>query len=112
MTNYLADYANFKNKYLMDEAANFHISTNSNNLNDTDRAVFDMIRRYSLIYGAAQLKHNTIEKAIGKSNATVRRTIRKLEKIGIIERIHYIRPIMSGLGANIYIIKPSNDQGE
>ena len=81
-------------------------------MNDTERAVLDMIRRYSVKYGAAHLKHETIEKAIKKSNATVRRAIRKLEKLGIIERIHYIRPVMSGLGANIYVIKPSSDQSK
>ena len=71
-----------------------------------------MIRRYSVKYGAAHLKHETIEKAIKKSNATVRRAIRKLEKLDIIKRIHYIRPVMSGLGANIYVIKPFNDQSK
>src|SRR5690606_16663877 len=49
---------------------------------------------------------------IKKSNATVRRAIRKLVKLEIIERIHYIRPVMSGLGANIYVIKPNNDQSK
>jgi len=81
-------------------------------MNHTDRAVLDMIRRYSVKYRAAHLKHETIEKAIKKSNATVRRTIRKLEKLEIIERIHYIRPVMSGLGANIYVNKPYNDQSK
>jgi len=38
--------------------------------------------------------------------------IRKLEKFDIIERIHYILPVMSGLGANIYVIKPYNDQSK
>jgi DNA-binding Lrp family transcriptional regulator len=81
-------------------------------MNRTDRAVLDMIRRYSVKYGAAHLKHETIEKAIKKSNATVRRAIRKLDQLDIIERIHYIRPVMSGLGANIYVIKPYNDQSK
>lgn len=110
MTIYLTDYAYFTNKHDMDEAVKQHISTHWNSMNDTDRTVLDMIRRYSVKYGAAHLKHETIQKAIGKSNATVRRAIRKLEKLGIIERIHYIRPVMSGLGANIYVIKPPNDQ--
>ena len=52
-----------------------------------DRAVLDMIRRYSVKYGAAHLKHDTMADKIGKSNVTVRRAIRKLEKLGIIERI-------------------------
>ena len=106
----LATYAHFTNTHDMDEAARQHVLMHWNAMNTTERAVLDMIRRYSVKYGAAHLKHETIEKAIKKSNATVRRAIRKLEKLDIIERIHYIRPVMSGLGANIYVIKPFNDQ--
>ncbi|WP_318615203.1 hypothetical protein [Sporosarcina sp. YIM B06819] len=112
MTTYLANYAHFTNKDDMDEAVDLHLSANRNTLNSTDRAVLDMIRRYSVKYGAAHLKHETMEKALDKSNATIRRTIRKLEDKNIIKRIHYIRPVMSGLGANIYVIKPFNEQGE
>lgn len=75
-------------------------------MNNTDRDVLDMIRRYSVKFGAAHLKHDTIANAIGKSNATVRRAIRKLDKLGIIKRTHYVRPVMNGFGANIYAIKP------
>ncbi|MFJ7935262.1 hypothetical protein [Sporosarcina sp. NPDC096371] len=112
MTTYLTDYAYFTNKDDMDEAAKLHISAHWNCMNNTDRAVLDMIRRYSVKYGAAHLKHNTMEKALAKSNATIRRIIRKLEQLGIIKRIHFIRPVMSGLGANIYVISPFNEQGE
>ena len=112
MTTYLTEYAHFTNKHDLDAATRQHVLTNWNDMNQTERAVLDMIRRYSVKYGAAHLKHETIEKAIKKSNATVRRAIRKLEKLGIIERIHYIRPVMSGLGANIYVIKPFNDQSK
>lgn len=108
MTLHLADYAQFKFKNDMDEAVKQHMDANLDILNDSDRAVLDVIRRDSLKYGAAHLKHQKIEQAIQKSNATVRRSIRKLERLGIINRIHYIRPVMSGLGANIYVIKPFN----
>lgn len=112
MTTHLANYAYFNNKQDMDKAVRQHIMSNWGDMNNTDRAVLDMIRRDSVTYGAAHLRHSTIEKEIEKSNATVRRTLRKLEQLGIIERIHYIRPIMSGLGANIYAIKPYHDQSE
>ncbi|CAM3277277.1 helix-turn-helix domain-containing protein [Filibacter tadaridae] len=112
MTTYLADYAHFTNKHDLDEAVQQHVSANWDNMNKTERAVLDMIRHYSVKYGAAHLKHETIEKTLEKSNATVRRAIRKLEQLDIIERIHYIRPVMSGLGANIYAIKPYNDQSK
>ena len=112
MITNLAEYAHFTNTHDMDEAARQHVLAHWNTMNHTERAVLDMIRRYSVKYGAAHLKHETIEKAIKKSNATVRRAIRKLEQLDIIERIHYIRPVMSGLGANIYVIKPFNDQSK
>lgn len=112
MTTYLTQYAYFTNKEDLDNATKQHVMAHWDAMNSTERAVLDMIRRYSVKYGAAHLKHETIEKAIKKSNATVRRAIRKLEKLDIIDRIHFIRPIMSGLGANIYVIKPFNDQSK
>ncbi|WP_342508575.1 hypothetical protein [Sporosarcina sp. FSL K6-2383] len=110
MTTYLKDYSHFTNTQDMDEAARRHVLANWNEMNDTDRAVLDMIRRYSVKYGAAHLKHDTMADAISKSNVTVRRAIRKLEQLKIIDRIHYIRPVMNGLGANIYTILPFDDQ--
>ena len=106
MTNYLTDYAFFTNKHDMDEAAWQHTKENWNDMNNTDRDVLDMIRRYSVKFGAAHLKHDTIANAIEKSNATVRRAIRKLDKLGIIKLTHYVRLVMNGLGANIYAIRP------
>ncbi|MEK4025917.1 hypothetical protein [Sporosarcina sp. FSL W7-1283] len=111
MTHYLSQYAKFQNKIEMDAAARQHIDLHWNAINKTDRAVLEMIRCYSVIYLAAHLKHQTIETKLSLSNSTVRRTLRKLEKLQIIERIHYVRPVMSGLGANIYVILPINDQG-
>ncbi|WP_318615860.1 helix-turn-helix domain-containing protein [Sporosarcina sp. YIM B06819] len=110
MTTYLKAYSHFANTQDMDEAARRHVIRHWNEMNPTDRAVLDMIRRYSVKYGAAHLKHDTMADKIGKSNVTVRRAIRKLESLGIIERIHYIRPVMNGLGANIYTILPFDDQ--
>lgn len=112
MTHYLAHYTKFESIEEMDAAAERHMLRHWDELTKSDRQVFDCIRRYSVKYGAAHLKHGTIEDAIGKSNATVRRAIRKLTTLGIIEKVHFIRPVMSGLGANIYIILPFNDQGE
>ena len=109
-TTYLKAYSHFTNTTDMDEAVRHHVLENWNEMNPTDRTVLDMIRRYSVKYGAAHLKHDTMAVAIGKSNVTVRRAIRKLEKLGIIERIPYIRPVMNGLGANIYTILPFVDQ--
>lgn len=112
MTHYLKNYSKFNTIAEMDAAAELHLSLHWDNLTKSDRQVLDVIRRYSVKYGAAHLKHGTMEEATGKSNVTVRRAIRKLVKLEIIEKIHYIRPVMSGLGANIYIILPFVDQGK
>ncbi|WP_252503524.1 hypothetical protein [Sporosarcina sp. Marseille-Q4943] len=112
MTHYLKEYSRFETIAEMDVAAEQHLMTHWDELTKSDRHVLDVIRRYSVKYGAAHLKHGTIEEAIGKSNVTVRRAIRKLVNLGIIEKVHYIRPVMSGLGANIYIILPFDDQGK
>lgn len=108
MTLYLADYAQFKFKGDMNQAVEQHITAHQDILNHSDRAVLDIIHLDSLKHGAAHLKHHTIEQAIQKSNTTVRRSIRKLERLGIIKRIHYIRPVMNGLGGNIYVIRAFN----
>ncbi|MBD7909240.1 DeoR family transcriptional regulator [Sporosarcina gallistercoris] len=112
MTHYLSRYANFTKAEEMDAAAQQHVDIHWNAMNKTDRAVLEMIRYYSVKYLAAHLKHQTIETKLGVSNSTVRRALRKLEKLEIIERIHYVRPVMSGLGANIYAILPVVDQGK
>ncbi|MDW0110717.1 DeoR family transcriptional regulator [Sporosarcina aquimarina] len=112
MTHYLSSYVNFKTKEEMDAAARIHTDIHWNAMNKTDRAVLEMIRCYSVKYLAAHLKHETLEQKLGLSNSTVRRTLRKLENLQIIERIHYVRLVMSGLGANIYAILPVIDQGK
>ncbi|MBD7984573.1 hypothetical protein H9649_08275 [Sporosarcina sp. Sa2YVA2] len=112
MTHYLQQYTKFNSIEEMDNAAEQHAKRHWDGLTKSDRLVLDVIRRYSVKYGAAHLKHGTIEEAIGKSNVTVRRAIRKLVTLEIIEKVHFIRPVMSGLGANIYIILPFDDQGK
>ena len=109
MKNYLTQYAYFTNQIDLDKATSEHRQEHWQAMNDTDRDVLDVIRRYSIEFGAAHLKHESIAEAIGKSYATVRRVIRKLAKLGIIDRVHYVRPVMNGLGANIYAIRPFED---
>ncbi len=106
MTNYLTKFAYFTNKFDLDKAATAYKNEHWQAMNKTDRAVLDVIRRYSVKFGAAHLKHDTIADAIGKSNVTARRAIRKLVKLNIIDKVHYVRPVMNGLGANIYAIRP------
>ncbi|GKV65879.1 MULTISPECIES: hypothetical protein [unclassified Sporosarcina] len=112
MTHYLSKFAKFENKNEMDAAARKHADIHWNTMNKTDRAVLEMIRCYSVKFLAAHLKHQTIEMKLGLSNSTVRRSLRKLENLQIIERIQFVRPVMSGLGANIYLILPVHDQSK
>lgn len=110
MTHYLTNYANFTNKFDLDNAVTLHKQAHWGDMNDTDRLVLDIIRQYSVKFGAAHLKYSTIQVITGKSNSTVRRAIRKLGQLDIIERTHYVRPVMNGLGANIYAVKPFGDK--
>lgn len=106
MNTYLGNYSHFTNKHELDTAVKQHRDQNRTKMNDTDDDILEMIRRHSVKSGTAHLKHDTIEKGIGKSNSTVRRSLRKLNQLGIIDRVHYIHPDIGGLGANIYAIKP------
>jgi len=107
--NYLHEYSTFETVEELNEAINDHIQRNQYELNDTDRNVFLMLSRYAVKYlGAAHLKTDTIAKAIGKSIRTVQRSIRKLERLGMIERVEFIRKKSGGHGANIYRILSTN----
>lgn len=112
MHHYLTKHAHFASKEALDEATNKHTARHWNDLNQTDRAVLQLIRQYSAKYGSAHLKVETLEKQLGKSDATIRRVIRKLEKLKIMERIPFTRPVSSGLGANIYSILPLHEESE
>ncbi|WP_419958996.1 helix-turn-helix domain-containing protein [Psychrobacillus sp. BM2] len=105
--NYLSDYQTFNNKHEMNEAVALHLSHNHFHLNSTEKEVLALLSRFSCKYaGVSQLKHETIEKKLEKSNSTIRRCIKKLEKLGIIKRIPFIRKVSKGFGANIYLILP------
>ncbi|MDN4605908.1 helix-turn-helix domain-containing protein [Sporosarcina highlanderae] len=111
MLHYLKQHSRFNTTEELDAVAEQHVTRHWHEMTKSNRQVLEIIRRYSVKYGAAHLKHETIEAATGKSNITVRRAIRKLVQLGIIEKVRYIRPVMSGVGANIYTILPFDDQG-
>lgn len=111
--NYLYEYSTFETVEALNEAIDGHIQRNQYELNKTDRDVFLMLSRYAVKYiGAAHLKAETIAKAIGKSKRTIQRSLRKLERLKMIERRAFIRKKSGGNGANIYIILPSNVTAE
>lgn len=106
--NYLTEYQTFHNKDELNDAVNEHLTRHRYDLTDTDRDILQMISRYAVKYpGVAHLKADTIAQAIDKSKRTVQRSIRKLERLGIIERLPFIRKISGGYGANVYrVISP------
>jgi len=108
---YLSEYQTFDSVHEMDTHIQQHTNANYNELNSTDREVLSLISRYACKYpGAAHLKVETITKALSKSDATIRRAIRKLEKLHIIEKVSFIRRVTKGYGANILCILPFNDK--
>lgn len=106
--NYLTEYQTFQSKNELNDAVNEHLTRHRHDLTDTDRDILQMISRYAVKYpGVAHLKADTIAQAIDKSKRTVQRSIRKLERLGIIERLPFIRKISGGFGANVYrVISP------
>lgn len=105
---YLTRYQTFQSKNELNDAVNEHLTRHRYDLTNTDRDILQMISRYAVKYpGVAHLKADTIAQAIDKSKRTVQRSIRKLERLGIIERLPFIRKISGGYAANVYrVISP------
>jgi len=113
MITYLAAYQSFTNVKEMDLHIQKHITKNYEYLNETDRTLITVLSQYACKFpGAAHLKVETMCKAIKKSEATVRRTMRKLQELQIIKKIHTIRKVLKGYGANIIVILPYDDMSK
>ncbi|WP_262174224.1 hypothetical protein [Saccharococcus sp. Marseille-Q5394] len=112
MTLNLKEYTRFDNNNDMYAAVRKQITLHAAELTKSDHQVLDAILHHSAMHGAAQLTYPEMQEVTGKSIATVQRAIRKLVKLRIIEKLHYFHPGIGGLGANIYIILPSDDSGE
>lgn len=109
MTICLQHYSKFNTSEDIHKALTLHAIHKAKSLNKSDRKVLDVIRRHAVDNGVAQLNYKTFQEETGKSNATVRRGIRKLVQLGIIEKVHFIHPVVMGLGANIYILLPFDE---
>lgn len=110
---YLSDYSLFDTTSKFNEAVSDHLKRCNRELNETDRDVLMMLSRYSVKYaGVAHLKAETIAKHIDKSINTVRRSLRKLDKLSIIERRPFLREVSGGFGANLYIFLPIDEQSQ
>ena len=111
--NYLADHQTFTTKHELNEAVNEHITANNHELNATDRDVLLAISRHAVKFpGAAHLKAETLARIVSKSTITVRRAIKKLVRLQIIEKRPFIRKVKKGSGANLLLILPFNDNPE
>src|SRR5690625_2447336 len=111
--NYLYEYSTFESVQAMDETIKEHIEINQYELNDTDREIIITLERNSVKYkGVAHLKVDTIADIVSKSSITVRRSLNKLEALGIIEKIEFMRTKSGGNGANIYRFLAVDDRPE
>lgn len=112
----LQGYQNFPSATEMSQAVEAHIA--ANDLNETELRVFRVLEFRSKAFpGACWIKVETICNVVKKSDATVRRALRKLTSLGIIEKVGTIREKSGGKGANVYVISAtettrdeSNDQ--
>lgn len=109
--NYLASHQTFDSKQELNDAVHNHLT--SHNLNKTDRDVLLAISRYAVKFpGAAHLKYITLAGIVGKSVPTIRRIIKKLVQLQIIQKKKFIRAVKKGTGANIFTVLPFNDHPE
>lgn len=97
----LKKYINFKDKKEFNEHLTAYLQEYCYQLNETDKKLLTYLSRYAIRYlGAAYLKVKTMAKLIGKSDSTVKRSISKLETLGIIKRFNNKREVLGGFGAN------------
>ncbi len=103
---YLAQYKTFESVADMDTAVEEHIAAHYYDLTESERAIVFKLASHALEYpGACHLKAATIAAALEISTKTVYRSIKKLEKLGIIEKVPGTK--LNGIkGASIYRILP------
>lgn len=102
---YLSNYQTFLNKKELNEAMAAHLKRCRYEMNETDHNVLLMISRYAIKYaGAAHLKNNTIATTLNKSVRTIQRSIKKLERLDILQKQSFLRKVKGGFGANILVI--------
>lgn len=104
--HYLSDYQTFNSKHELNHHVAMHEKAHSDDLTANNRTILRFIARYSVKYaGASHLKVATIAEGTGMSDRTIRRTVKKLQSLGIIEVIKTSRKKSGGDGANIYVIR-------
>ncbi|MEK8196285.1 MULTISPECIES: helix-turn-helix domain-containing protein [unclassified Lysinibacillus] len=103
---YLAIYKTFESVKDMDTAVEEHIAAHYYILTESERAIVFKLASHSLEHpGACHLKAATIASALEISTKTVYRSVKKLEELGIIEKVPGTK--LNGIkGASIYCILP------
>lgn len=102
MTLTLDNYKTFDNVAELNEAIRLHLREHKYRLSATAIKTLEVVSRHAVKYpGAAWLKLDTLTALIGKSAPTVRRALALLERLGIIERVAFMRPKRGGNGGNI-----------
>lgn len=103
---YLATYKTFESVADMDTAVEEHIAAHYYDLTESERAIVFKLASHSLEHpGACHLKAATIAAALEISTKTVYRSVKKLEELGIIEKV--LGTKLNGIkGASIYRILP------
>ncbi|MEY2353254.1 helix-turn-helix domain-containing protein [Lysinibacillus capsici] len=103
---YLATFKTFESVADMDTAVEEHIAGHYYNLTESERAIVFKLASHALEYpGACHLKAATIAAALEISTKTVYRSVKKLEELGIIEKVPGTK--LNGIkGASIYRILP------
>lgn len=102
--NYLAQYRTHQNVTDLNLSVKVHLYHNYDKLTKSDKLVLTCLAQHSLQHvGVCHLKTSTIAEEIGKSDSTVKRSIKRLSEIGIIQIVNTSK--MNGIkGANIYRI--------
>ncbi|MED4701592.1 helix-turn-helix domain-containing protein [Lysinibacillus capsici] len=103
---YLATYKTFESVADMDTAVEEHIAAHYYDLTESERAIVFKLASHALEHpGACHLKAATIAAALEISTKTVYRSVKKLEELGIIEKVPGTK--LNGIkGASIYRILP------
>ena len=103
---YLAAYTTFESIADMDKSVEDHMAVHYYDLTESERTVVFKLASHSLEHpGACHLKAATIAAALEISTKTVYRSIKKLESLGIIEKVPGTK--LNGIkGASIYRILP------
>lgn len=103
---YLATYKTFETIADMDTAVENHMAAHYYNLTESERAIVFKLASHALEHpGASHLKAATIAAALEISTKTVYRSVKRLEELGILEKVPGTK--LNGIkGASIYRILP------